>query len=174
MANESGSFPLNLFQAMDRSSNLLQFVKEVRNSHSFSSFASSSFPSTSNHRRCCNPANTGGKTLWNLFLETSNTSRPERLAIEGGTVPVKRLNAICICWMLGRLVPKSSGRLPCRLLLAYVSPIRDTGMAIRQISKNQDMPIRQIYKYKLIFSIFLNKHNRIFNKHIASSPDDTR
>ena len=46
--------------------------------------------------------------------------------------------------------------------------------AIRQISKNHDTPIRQIYKYKLIFSIFLNKHNRIFNKHIASSPDNAR
>ena len=76
-------------------------------------------------------------------------------------------------------VAYSKCRLTCVLFngsrpISYVSLIRDTGTPIRQISKNQDTPIRQIYKYKLFFSIFLNKHNRIFNKHIASSPDDAR
>ncbi|KAG2649237.1 hypothetical protein PVAP13_1NG101388 [Panicum virgatum] len=52
LANEFGSFPMNLLQAMDRSSNLLQFVKEVRNSHSFSSFVTNSLPSMCRSLRC--------------------------------------------------------------------------------------------------------------------------
>lgn len=125
LANELGSFPANLFQPICSTCSLVQFVNEVRNSHSCSLFASNMLLSRLNHSRSCSLLSVEGTTPLNSLTDMSKSWRRERLVTEMGRAPVNWLPPSPKDCTLLRLVAKSCGRRPCRMFCATKKFWRD-------------------------------------------------